>query len=72
MATIEKPVTINIYSENGRILVSNNNQKKKYLPRERKATGISNIMRRYAFFTEQKIEIVDTNEKFIVILPLLK
>ena len=72
VATIEKPVRIKIYSENGNLIVENNIQKKKYLPRERKASGLNNIKRRYEFFTEKSLEIVESEKSFIVILPLIE
>jgi len=71
-ATVDKPVTIKIYSEGDKLIVSNNNQKKKYLPRERKATGILNIKRRYAFFTDKEVEVIDSDKDFVVILPLIE
>ncbi len=72
VATIEKPVTISIQSEGETLIVKNNLQRKKYLPRERKASGLNNIVKRYEFFTDKKIEIVETNDAFIVNLPLIE
>lgn len=71
-ATVEKPIHIKIESNAENIMVSNNLQKKKYLPRERKATGIENIRRRYEFFTNKTVEVVETESEFIVKLPLIE
>jgi len=72
VATVDKPVRIKIYSEGDMLLVENNLQKKKYMPRERKATGIENIRRRYEFFTDKKPVVVESETAFIVKLPLIE
>ena len=72
VATKEQPITIGIKSDAGFLLVENNMQKKKYLPRERKATGILNIRKRYEFFSDKTMEVVESEEKFIVKLPLIE
>lgn len=71
LATTEKPITLELYDEDGMLIVQNNLQKKKYLPRERKATGIENIRKRYEFFTDKNIDVVETDQSFIVKLPLI-
>jgi len=72
MATVERPVTINIFSEGGSLIVENNLQKKKYLKRERDATGIENIKKRFAFFTDKRVEVTETDSTFRVEVPLVE
>ena len=72
VATVERPITIEIVNDGNKLVVKNNLQKKKYLPRERKATGIENIKKRYEFFTEKKPQVVETEDDFIVNLPLIE
>ena len=71
LATVDKPITIEVYNDKDILIVKNNLQKKKYLPRERKATGIENIKKRYEFFTDKILEVVESDDSFIVKLPLI-
>lgn len=71
VATKEKPIYIQIYAENNNLIVKNNMRKKKYLEREREATGISNIQKRYSFFTNEEVEIKESDASFIVKVPLI-
>ena len=71
LATVDKPITIEVYNDKDLLIVKNNLQKKKYLPRERKATGIENIKKRYEFFTDKILEVVESDDSFIVKLPLI-
>lgn len=50
VAISKQPITIKIYRRDNYLHVENKLQKKKYLPRERKSTGIENIKKRYSFF----------------------
>ena len=72
VAISKQPITIKIYRRDNYLHVENKLQKKKYLPRERKSTGIENIKKRYSFFTNKKLEVVETEEHFIVNLPLIE
>ncbi|MBT8231888.1 MAG: histidine kinase [Saprospiraceae bacterium] len=73
IATKEKPIYIKIKSlEDNTLIVENNLQKKKYLPQERKATGIINIQRRYEFFTNKKITVLENEDVFSITLPLIE
>ena len=72
MSSKEKPIHISIYAEDNILVVKNNMQKKKYLPREREATGINNIKSRYAFFTDKKVEVIETDDTFEVRIPLIE
>jgi len=71
MATVERPITINIYTQADTLIVENNLQKKKYLEREREATGIENIKKRFAFFTDKTVAVKETDAIFSVTVPLI-
>lgn len=65
-----KPLEVNIFTKNNRLYISNQIQ-----PRSDKAessqTGLKNIQVRYSFFTDEKIEIIQNEQLFTVILPLI-
>jgi len=71
-ATTLNPISIDIVSEEDKYLVvKNNKQEKKYDDQKRSGTGLKNIRDRYKFFTNETLEIIDTEESFIVKIPLL-
>jgi len=64
------PLQVKIYTENGYLVSENNlNEKKTILST---GVGLRNIRQRYAYFTEKTIEIVHTDSKFAIKVPLLK
>lgn len=65
-----KPLKIKIYEENNTLVVENNLQRKEVLS-TRKGVGLQNIINRYGILTNRKVEIVDKNQTFRVILPIL-
>lgn len=69
-ASQAKPLNINIFTENNRLIIQNPIQ-----PRSDKAessqTGLKNMEVRYQFFTDEKIQIIHTEQIFKVILPLI-
>ncbi|MFY0591527.1 sensor histidine kinase [Roseivirga sp.] len=68
----EEPLTIDISVENNDMLIVKNNLQKKNIPIEESAgVGLKNIIARYDFLSEQKVEIQETTSEFIVKLPLL-
>lgn len=65
----EKPLTISISAKKETISVENNLQKKATeLSTEQ---GLRNISDRFAFFTNQQVQIIETNQSFKVKIPLL-
>lgn len=72
VATKDKPIYIKVYENDNLLIVENNMQKKKYLPKEREATGLKNIQKRYEFFTDKKVIVEENKEKFIIKLPLIE
>lgn len=73
-ASNENPIQIEIKSiDDDYILVSNNKQEKKYKAlSSRKGTGLENISKRIAFFSDRQMEIINSEEYFKVKIPLLK
>ncbi len=66
----EKLLTIDVYLENDLLVVKNNLQVKGL--EETSGVGLENIKSRYAFFTDQKVEVNKTISDFIVKIPVLK
>ena len=71
-ATTKNPINISIYSEDDKFLIVENNKRlKKYDESKRSGTGLNNIRERYKFFTEELLEVIDTEDLFKVRIPLL-
>jgi sensor histidine kinase YesM len=66
----ENPLIVEITAEKDTITVTNNLQKKAGV--DSTGQGLRNITGRYRFFTSRKVEIVETNNEFIVTIPLLQ
>jgi len=66
-----KPLIIEITRKDNYILVANNLQQKSVGSKSAK-TGLKNITQRYAFLTDKKIDIQQTNSRFEVLIPILK
>lgn len=66
----QKPLHIKIYIENNCLIIENNLQKKEVL-QDRKGVGLQNIIDRYAIISKKKIIINQTDNQFIVKLPIL-
>lgn len=64
-----KPLIVDIYIDNGFIKVENNLQIKN--DAYSTGNGIRNISQRYAYLTEKKVEINQTNDKFTVAVPIV-
>ena len=67
----EFPLTIRMWINNGKVVVSNNLQLRSN-PEVSCKTGLKNIQQRYHFFTTEEVRIEETKEAFTVELPLLK
>ena len=68
----DDPLKIEVKVENDRLVVLNNLQKKNIPIEESAGMGLPNIVARFEFLTELKVEIIDGPTNFIVKLPLLK
>ncbi len=67
----DKPLKVEVFTENGHLVIQNNLQKKKQtMPSTN--VGLENIQSRYAFFSNQPIAISTDQGHFRVSLPLLK
>ena len=66
----EKPLEIDIYEENGSLVVKNHLQPKEIL-KGGSGVGLQNIRQRYQLLTDRQVEISRSNSEFIVRLPLL-
>jgi two-component system, LytTR family, sensor kinase len=73
VVSIENPltITINSASDNDFIIIKNNLQPKKQ-PNPTSGIGLQNIQNRYSFLSNHAIEISETEDEFVVKLPLLK
>lgn len=67
-----KPLKIHLTSQNGFISVKNNLQSKKVEDRHHSHTGIENIRKRYAYFTEKEVQVFHNAEHFIIKIPLVE
>jgi two-component system, LytTR family, sensor kinase len=68
--SIAKPLTVFIRAQHDHLLIKNNIQPRVEEEPASK-TGIKNMKTRYAFFTEEEIQVVQNQNTFEVILPLL-
>jgi two-component system, LytTR family, sensor kinase len=69
IASGKNPLVITILSDKDNIVVLNNLQPKAGQPGT--GVGLKNITSRYAFLTEKKVEIVNENNVFKVVIPLI-
>lgn len=70
IASKEKPLTVNIYSENNFIVVSNN----KVMRTDNvisTGTGLKNLNERYKIVDNKEIKIINNNDKFTVKIPMI-
>ncbi|MCO6475449.1 MAG: histidine kinase [Phaeodactylibacter sp.] len=67
----EHPLQIELWVENERLIVRNNLQRKRQaMPSTR--LGLQNIKNRYTFFSEEKVDVIETKDHFTVSLPLIR
>lgn len=67
----EKPLKIEVFAENGRLVVSNNLQKKNQL-NESTGIGLDNIRNRYRLLGDKKVEVKESEYNFTVSIPLIE
>ena len=68
--TSDNPLIINIYEDNGYLVIENNINPKSSLEKSTKV-GLKNINQRYSLITRQPVEIIQNHQSFKVRLPLL-
>lgn len=67
-----RPLKIHISSQNGFVTVKNNLQEKKIESRNSSKSGINNIKKRYAYFTEKEVQVFKNPDSFIIKVPLVE
>ncbi|MFC2125524.1 sensor histidine kinase [Bacteroidota bacterium] len=70
-STRDKPLKIDIKTENEKVIISNNLQPKQNIEDSSKI-GLKNLGERIKLMTGKEIEISETNDQFIVKLPLIR
>ena len=68
--SVDKPLTIDIYSNDNHIIVSNNLQKRE-LDQVSTQFGLKNIKDRYSFLSNRSVEISENDSTFTVSIPIL-
>lgn len=66
----ENPLQISIVSRDGRLHITNNLQPRMQ-HESSSGTGLTNIMQRYRFFTQEEVRVEHTSNEFKVDIPLL-
>jgi len=66
-----KPLFVEIFVQDNNIIVKNNLQLKT-TDIVSTGTGLKNIEKRYSFITTIAIDVIQTNEHFVVVLPLIE
>lgn len=67
----EKPLKIDVYAQNGRLVV-NNNLQKKHQVNESTGIGLDNIRNRYKLLSDKKVEVIENGSNFTVSIPLIE
>ncbi len=70
IVSTQHPLTIQLYIEGDTLVVKNNLQKKQQNI-DSNGIGLNNIVHRYGFITDKKVEITEDGANFIVSLPLI-
>jgi sensor histidine kinase YesM len=71
IVSVDDPLHISVFEEDGFICVENNLQKKSQPLESSTGLGLDNIRSRYRFLTDKEVVIVETEEKFLVKIPLI-
>lgn len=69
-ATTKKPLVVKIF-RTGNVVTVENNWQPKTTPVESHKIGLTNLMERYAYFTEEKVIVTQNEESFIVSIPII-
>jgi LytS/YehU family sensor histidine kinase len=67
----DKPLTIRVFCEDGYIIVKNNLQRKSIV-KDSGGIGLGNIRSRYKFLTDKEFLVEETNDEFIVKIPVVE
>ncbi len=66
-----KPLQIDVFAENGRLIVRNTLQKRQQEP-ESTGIGLDNIRNRYRLLGSRQVEVSEDHSSFIVSIPLIE
>ena len=67
----DKPLTIHVYAHNGKLVVTNNLQKKNQVF-ESTGIGLDNIRNRYKLIVSDQVEVTENESSFTVAVPLIE
>jgi two-component system, LytTR family, sensor kinase len=70
IVSMDKPLKIDVYAINGRLVVSNNLQRKNQL-NESTGIGLDNIRNRYKLLSDKLVEVTESENNFTVSIPLI-
>jgi two-component system, LytTR family, sensor kinase len=70
IVSAEKPLQINVFAENGSLVVSNNLQIKNQI-NESTGIGLDNIRNRYRLISEKPVKVTENETNFTVSIPLI-
>ncbi len=70
VVTSAKPLHIQVFEQNGALVVTNNLQEKQVVKKS-SGVGLQNIKQRYGILTDREVAIDKTTKKFSVSLPML-
>ena len=70
IASKKRPLKVEVFNQNGWLVVRNNLQRKKQVNSTGK--GLENIRKRYKYLTEKKIEISENDQFFEIKIPTIK
>lgn len=70
IVSADKPLRIDVFAQNGSLVVSNNLQKKNQL-HESTGIGLDNIRNRYKLLSDKTVEVTESANNFTVSIPLL-
>ncbi len=70
IVSADKPLKIEVFAQNGSLVVSNNLQKKNQL-HDSTGIGLDNIRNRYKLLGDKTVEVTEATDHFTVSIPLL-
>lgn len=68
--SVEKPLCIEVFAENGHLIIRNNLQKKNQVM-DSTGVGLQNIQDRYRMLTNRPVEVIASQQYFTVALPII-
>ena len=68
----DMPLKIEVETEDGFIIVKNNLQRKKTTISGTEPLGLANLKHRYAYLSGASVEVIESDGKFIVTLPIIE